>query len=251
VIGYAVLTCFANTFSSQPGNPKKRKISATRSESKRQDTKIGMGADALSSSLSDPRYRIQSLEATLQILRETQDQVQKKVKAKEKESAVDKASVSNKPETKEPAKYVSFVNWEEEEKYRKESIQARREKLKEIMEAAKSEEQKAEMERERVRTLQVMESSSSHDQAEDGGEDEGGDEAENKGEHVGGNGEGDDGEDEGEDEEDSDGEDDGDSDGEDGGEDDNQDDPSNDSNTDDTLYVEEGESEDEDEGEDE
>ena len=155
-----------------------------------------MAADALSSSLSVPRYRIQALEGTLQILQEKHNKLQNNLKASGRESAVEKGSVTDEPKTKERPKRVSFVNWDEQEKMRKEAIQARLEKLRQDMEVAKSEGHEAETEHLRVRSRQVMDSSTSNKQDE--GEDKGEDEAEDEGEDKGGNEDEDEGEHDGE-----------------------------------------------------
>jgi hypothetical protein len=114
----------------------------------------------LSSSLPGQQYRIRALEATLQILREEQGKLQRRqlTAANEEESPVEKASITNQPETKDSLKHVGFVNWDENEKNGKEKIQAKLEKLRKDMEAAKSAGQKSEMERLRVRMKQLMDS---------------------------------------------------------------------------------------------
>jgi hypothetical protein len=154
----------------------------------------------------------------------------------------EKASVPDKPKTKDSPKHVRFPNWEEQEKNREEAIQARLERFRKAMEAAKREGHKAEMERLRIRTRQVMDSPASYNPDEDEDENQAKDERDNEGK--------DGAEDKEEDEGGSEGgvwvgvE------GEDNGGDENEDDPEDDFN--DSLYEDgdEGEGEDEDKDDD-
>lgn len=166
-------------FSPQP-NPKKRKASAlSRPEPKSQEglgvgVHVGMQRCLLSSSSPDPRYRILTLQATLQILQEEHKKLEREVTMKGRRSGVWGTEPAEESETKKCSEHVMFVHYDAKQKERKEMIQEKLGKLGDNLEVAKAERDKTETERLRARMKLMRGLLKDHEQ--DGDESDEGDE---------------------------------------------------------------------------